>query len=71
MNGRSYGAQYRTPTMAFTKAGCAQSRVGNLLARVGKDFGVPIRRTMSRRTVGRVTMEAGVKVRLQLGHELA
>lgn len=71
MKGRAYNSQYRTLVMAFTKAGCAQSRVGPLLSRVGKVLGVSIKRTMGRRTVGRVITEAGVKVRIQLGHELA
>ncbi|KAJ6451745.1 hypothetical protein C8R45DRAFT_763413, partial [Mycena sanguinolenta] len=71
MSGRTYSSQYRTLAMAFTKAGCAQSRVGHLLARVGKVFGISICRTMSRRTVGRVITEAGIKVCIQLGHELA
>ncbi|KAJ6473747.1 hypothetical protein C8R45DRAFT_769693, partial [Mycena sanguinolenta] len=57
--------------LAFTRAGCAQARLGPLLVRVGKILGVKITRAMSRRTVGRVITEAGIPVRLQLGHELA
>lgn len=71
MKGRMFNSQYRTLAMAFTKAGCAQSRIGSLLARVGKVFGVNIKHSMSRRTVGRVITEAGIKVRIQLGHEMA
>lgn len=71
MKGRTYNSQYRTLAMAFSKAGCAQSRIGPLLTRVGKVFGVSIRRSMCRRTVGRVITEAGIKVLIQLGHELA
>ncbi|KAJ7347877.1 hypothetical protein DFH08DRAFT_698722 [Mycena albidolilacea] len=66
-----YSSQYRTLALAFTRAGCAQARLGPLLSRVAKVFNVNIKRTMSRRTVGRVVTEAGIKVRLQLGHELA
>ncbi|KAF7334122.1 hypothetical protein MVEN_02318000 [Mycena venus] len=71
MNRHAYSSQSRSLAMAFVKAGCAQSRIGPLLSRVGKVFGISIRRSMSRRTVGRIITEAGVKVRLQLGHELA
>ncbi|KAJ7652776.1 hypothetical protein DFH06DRAFT_1093802 [Mycena polygramma] len=70
-NRRAYTQQYRTLALAFTRAGCAQARLGPLLARVGKVFGVQIKRSMSRRTVGRVITEAGIKVRMQLGYELA
>ncbi|KAF8164043.1 hypothetical protein K438DRAFT_1545983, partial [Mycena galopus ATCC 62051] len=61
----------RSLAFDFTRAGCAQSRIGGLLQRVGKVFGVRIKHKMNRRTVGRVITEAGIKVRLQLGHELA
>ncbi|KAJ6531015.1 hypothetical protein B0H10DRAFT_1791827 [Mycena sp. CBHHK59/15] len=71
MNRRAYDSQYRSLALAFTRAGCAQARLGPLLSRVGKVFGIKIKRTMSRRTVGRVVTEAGIKVRIQLGHELA
>ncbi|KAJ7123270.1 hypothetical protein C8R43DRAFT_1148103 [Mycena crocata] len=71
MNRRTYHSQYRTLALAFTRAGCAQSRIGPLLSRIGKVLNVKIGRSMSRRTVGRVITEAGVKVRIQLGHELA
>jgi hypothetical protein len=66
-----FSSEYRTLAMAFSKAGCAQARIGPLLSRVGKVFGIKIKRSMSRRTVGRVITEAGVKVRIQLGYELA
>ncbi|KAJ6574411.1 hypothetical protein B0H19DRAFT_1063370 [Mycena capillaripes] len=69
--GRMYNSQYRTLAMAFSKAGCAQSRIGPLLSRIGNVFGIKIKRSMSRRTVGRVITEAGIKVRIQLGYELA
>jgi hypothetical protein len=69
--GRMFSSEYRTLAMAFSKAGCAQARIGPLLSRVGKVFGIKIKRSMSRRTVGRVITEAGVKVRIQLGYELA
>lgn len=69
--GRMFSSEYRTLAMAFSKAGCAQSRIRPLLSRVGKVFGIKIKRSMSRRTVGRVITEAGVKVRIQLGYELA
>jgi hypothetical protein len=71
MKGRMYSSQYRTLALAFTHAGCAQARLGPLLSRVAKVFNVNIKRSMSRQTVGRVITEAGIKVRLQLGHELA
>ncbi|KAJ6503911.1 hypothetical protein C8R45DRAFT_1185995 [Mycena sanguinolenta] len=71
MNRRTYNSHYRSLALAFTRAGCAQARLGPLLVRVGKILGVKITRAMSRRTVGRVITEAGIKVRLQLGHELA
>ncbi|KAF7377133.1 hypothetical protein MSAN_00132400 [Mycena sanguinolenta] len=71
MNRRMFSSQYRSLALAFTRAGCAQARLGPLLIRVGKILGVTIKRSMSRRTVGRVITEAGIKVRLQLGHELA
>jgi chromosome segregation ATPase len=71
VNRRTYTQQYRSLALAFTRAGCAQARLGSLLVRVGKVFGVSIKRSMSRRTVGRVITEAGIKVRLQLGYELA
>jgi DNA repair exonuclease SbcCD ATPase subunit len=70
-NRHAYSSQSRSLAMAFVKAGCAQSRIGPLLSRVGKVLGVKIKRSMSRRTVGRVITEAGIKVRIQLGHELA
>ncbi|KAJ7183448.1 hypothetical protein C8R46DRAFT_883756 [Mycena filopes] len=69
--GHAFTAQYRTIALAATRAGCAQSRLGPLITRIGRLFGVQVSRSMSRRTVGRVITEAGIKVRLQLGHELA
>ncbi|KAJ6452895.1 hypothetical protein C8R47DRAFT_997938 [Mycena vitilis] len=71
MRRQMYNTHYRSLALAFTKAGCAQARLGPLLVRVGKILGVKIKRSMSRRTVGRVITEAGIKVRIQLGHELA
>ncbi|KAJ7455619.1 hypothetical protein B0H11DRAFT_1926006 [Mycena galericulata] len=71
MSRRAYNTQFRTLALACTRAGCAQARLGPLLVRIGKVFGVKLERTMSRRTVGRIITEAGIKVRLQLGHELA
>ncbi|KAJ7460120.1 hypothetical protein B0H11DRAFT_1736746 [Mycena galericulata] len=71
MSRRAYNTQFRTLALACTRAGCAQARLGPLLVRIGKVFGVKLKRTMSRRTVGRIITEAGIKVRLQLGHELA
>ncbi|KAJ7174753.1 hypothetical protein C8R46DRAFT_892050 [Mycena filopes] len=69
--GHAFNAQYRTIALAATRAGCAQSRLGPLITRIGRMFGVHVSRSMSRRTVGRIITEAGIKVRLQLGHELA
>ncbi|KAJ6520306.1 hypothetical protein C8R45DRAFT_887516, partial [Mycena sanguinolenta] len=68
---RTYTSQYRSLALAFTRAGCAQAKLGSLLVRVGKILGIKVTRGMSRRTVGRVVTEAGIKVRLQLGYELA
>ncbi|KAJ7257743.1 hypothetical protein C8J57DRAFT_1516628 [Mycena rebaudengoi] len=67
---RAYNTQIRSFALAFTRAGCAQARLGPLLIRIGKLFGVQLNRSMSRRTVGRIITEAGIKVRLQLGYEL-
>ncbi|KAF8134119.1 hypothetical protein K438DRAFT_1787305 [Mycena galopus ATCC 62051] len=71
MKGRMYSAQYRSLALAFTRAGCAQARVGALLGRMAKVFNIKIKRLMCRRTVGCAVTEAGIKVRLQLAHELA
>ncbi|KAF8173537.1 hypothetical protein K438DRAFT_1610596 [Mycena galopus ATCC 62051] len=71
MKGRIYSTQYRSLALAFTRAGCAQARFGPLLSRVAKVFNINIKRCMHRRTVGRAITEAGIKVRLQLGHEMA
>ncbi|KAJ7321999.1 hypothetical protein DFH08DRAFT_818376 [Mycena albidolilacea] len=68
---RTYITQYRSLALAFTRAGCAQARIGGLLTRAREVLGVRLKRSMSRRTVGRVITEAGIKVRLQLGHVLA
>jgi chromosome segregation ATPase len=68
---RTYTTQYCSLALAFTCAGCAQARIGGLLTRVGEVLGVRLKCSLSRRTVGRVITEAGIKVRLQLGHELA
>jgi hypothetical protein len=70
-NRHAYTTQYRSLALAFTRAGCVQARIGGLLKRVGRVLGVQIKRSMSRRTVGRVITEAGIKVRLQLAHEMA
>jgi septal ring factor EnvC (AmiA/AmiB activator) len=67
---RAYNTQIRSFALAFTRAGCAQARLGPLLIRVGKLFGVQLNRSMSRRTVRHIITEAGIKVRLQLGYEL-
>ncbi|KAJ7827310.1 hypothetical protein B0H13DRAFT_2373916 [Mycena leptocephala] len=47
MNRRTYTSQYRSLALAFTRAGCAQARLGPLLVRVGKIVGVKIKRAMS------------------------
>ncbi|KAJ7939902.1 hypothetical protein B0H13DRAFT_1850105 [Mycena leptocephala] len=35
MNRRAYTTQYRSLALAFTRAGCAQARIGGLLTRIG------------------------------------
>ncbi|KAJ7353020.1 hypothetical protein DFH08DRAFT_804606 [Mycena albidolilacea] len=67
----TYTTQYCSLALAFTRAGCAQARIGGLLTRVGEVLGVRLKCSMSQRTVGCVITEAGIKVRLQLRHELA
>jgi hypothetical protein len=71
MKGCIYSSQYHSLALAFTRAGCAQARFGPLLSRVAKVFKIDIKRCMHRRTIGRDITEAGIKVRLQLGHEMA
>ncbi|KAJ7506623.1 hypothetical protein B0H11DRAFT_1794540 [Mycena galericulata] len=71
MKKRTFTTKFRSLALAFTRSGTAQDRIGPLLTRVGKVFGIEIKRTMSRRTIGRIITEAGIKVRIQLGHELA
>ncbi|KAJ7185051.1 hypothetical protein C8R46DRAFT_1209230 [Mycena filopes] len=70
-HGHAYNAQYRAIALAAKRAGCAQARIGPLLLRIGKMFGVQVHGSMSRRTVSRVCTEAGIRVELQIGHELA
>ncbi|KAJ7446015.1 hypothetical protein B0H11DRAFT_1824637, partial [Mycena galericulata] len=71
MKKRTFTTKFRSLALAFTRSGTAQDGIGPLLTRVGKVFGIEIKRTMSRRTIGRIITEAGIKVRIQLGHELA
>ncbi|KAJ7508798.1 hypothetical protein B0H11DRAFT_1703638 [Mycena galericulata] len=66
-----YSRQCRNLALAFTKAGCAQSKIGHLMALTGKTFGIHVRRKIGRRTVGRVITEAGIKARIQNAAEFA
>jgi hypothetical protein len=71
MNRHAYTTQYCFLALAFTRAGCTQSRIGGLLTWVGKVLGVKVKHSMSRRTVGCVITEGGIKVHIQLAHKLA
>jgi flagellar biosynthesis GTPase FlhF len=65
-----YTAQARKLARMMVDAGCARGKVGTLMERVGKIFGVSIDRTMSRRTVSRAILEGGIAAKMQVAYEI-
>ncbi|KAJ7877146.1 hypothetical protein B0H13DRAFT_1631869 [Mycena leptocephala] len=66
-----YTAQARRLARVMADSGCARSKVGPLMVRIGEIFGIRIDRAMDRRTVGRAIEEGGVAARMQVIYELS
>jgi hypothetical protein len=71
MKGCIYSPQYHSLALAFTCTGCAQTRFSPLLSQVAKVFKIDIKCCMHHHTVMHAIAKAGIKVCLQLGHEMA
>lgn len=61
----------RSVAIILERSGCAQSRIGASLKEISRLLGVPLDFKMSRRTVRRCVIEAGVAASLQVGHMLS
>jgi hypothetical protein len=66
-----YSAQARRLARVMADSGCARSKVGPLMVRIGEIFGIRVDRAMDRRTVGRAIEEGGVAARMQVIYELS
>lgn len=69
--GRSYTWEARQLARDIVEVGCARSRVGTVIEKVAKTFGVEIKSLMSERTVSRAILEGGIASQLQLAYEWA
>ncbi|KLO04071.1 hypothetical protein SCHPADRAFT_841053, partial [Schizopora paradoxa] len=66
-----YIPQARAITVELLRGGCSQRSIGRTVKRVGELLGVPLKHEMSRRTVRRCVIEAGVAATVQVGYMLA
>ncbi|KAJ6483549.1 hypothetical protein C8R47DRAFT_1048987 [Mycena vitilis] len=68
-----YTIHARQMAREIAGAGAAREKVGPLMTKIAKIFGVKIdkQRSMSRRTVSRSILEGGIAARMQLTHELS
>ncbi|TFK58365.1 hypothetical protein BDN72DRAFT_782188 [Pluteus cervinus] len=65
-----YTAQARGLARLLVSSGVAEKRVGAALKEIGNRLGVPVDRLMSKRTVGRTSVEAGVAGDIQLAYDM-
>jgi hypothetical protein len=65
-----YTVQARKIARLMVDAGCARGKVGTLMERVGKIFGVQVDRSMSRRSVSRAIAEGGIAAKMQVAYEI-
>ncbi|KAJ7429955.1 hypothetical protein B0H11DRAFT_1693266, partial [Mycena galericulata] len=68
--GRAYKEDIRALARTLISCGCKQGRVGEIIEEVAAVFGINLKSTLSRRTVGRIALEGLVMARIQLGFEL-
>ncbi|KAH9894908.1 hypothetical protein C8Q73DRAFT_645769 [Cubamyces lactineus] len=66
-----YTAHARQLARLLVRAGCAPDKIGAVVQRFGRVFGIPIKGKMSGRTVRRAVAEAGKASDIQLGYELS
>ena len=55
----------------MVSSGMAEAKVGAALQEIGRSFGIRIKHKMSKCTVHRAILEAGVAADLQLAYEMA
>lgn len=66
-----YTRQTRALARLMVSSGMAEAKVGAALQEIGRSFGIRIKHKMSKRTVHRAILEAGVAADLQLAYEMA
>ena len=66
-----YTRQTRALARLMVSSGMAEAKVGAALQEIGKSFGINIKHKMSKHTVQRAILEAGVAADLQLAYEMA
>ena len=69
-HGGAYSNKARELAQSMTAAGCSREKVGKLIRLVGHTFGIEIKGIMSRRTVSRSILEAGVAAKIQMAYEI-
>ncbi|THU89149.1 hypothetical protein K435DRAFT_802981 [Dendrothele bispora CBS 962.96] len=69
-HGHVYSKEMREIAREMVETGCSRKKVGLLIHRIARTFGIEIGGTMSGRTVGWVILEGGVAVKMQIGYEL-
>ncbi|THU82734.1 hypothetical protein K435DRAFT_690953 [Dendrothele bispora CBS 962.96] len=68
---RTYTPQIRALAHQLARFGCARSKIGTIIKNTAALFGVQLKGTMSRRTVGRAILEGWVAAQVQLGYEMS
>lgn len=66
-----YTQQTRGLARLMVSSGMAEAKVGAALQEIGRSLGISIKHKMSKRTVQRAILEAGVAADLQLAYEMA
>lgn len=66
----TYTPKARALARVIAHSGCARENVGKVMKDVGEFLGIKVKRSMSRRTVGRSILEGGIAAKVQLGFEL-
>lgn len=67
----SYTPAFRALIRMLVESGCSRDKLGRTTFAIARLFGVTIKHTISRRTIGRCILEGGVAAELQIGHEIA
>jgi hypothetical protein len=65
-----YNKRIRQLARYMASTGMAEAKVGEALKEVGKVFGITVKECMSKRTVQRCILEAGVAADIQLAYEI-